>query len=67
MMWLKGTGWPLSGEKLGKRYILGGKNMRLKEIFKEFGGYCWSQPPRFRMPHSAAAIVTCFRQNGHCN
>jgi dihydroflavonol-4-reductase len=44
---------------VGERYILGGENMSLREILKELAAINGHNPPRFRMPHSAAAVVAC--------
>jgi len=43
--------------KIGERYILGGENMSLREILIELAAMAGHAPPRFRMPHSAAALV----------
>jgi len=48
--------------KIGERYILGGKNMSLREILNELAAIAGHTPPRFRMPHSAAAVVACISE-----
>ena len=48
--------------KIGERYILGGENMSLIEILKELAAIAGHTPPRFRMPHSAAAVVACISE-----
>jgi dihydroflavonol-4-reductase len=45
--------------EVGHRYILGGKNMSLREILKSLARIGGHRPPMFRMPHSAAALVAC--------
>ncbi len=45
--------------KTGEVYILGGKNMSLREILEELASIAGHKPPRFRMPHKAAAAVAC--------
>jgi len=47
--------------KNGERYILG-KNMSLIEILKELAAIAEHTPPRFRMSHSAAAVVACISE-----
>ena len=48
--------------EIGERYILGGENMSLREILKELAAINGHNPPRFRMPHSAAAVVACISE-----
>jgi dihydroflavonol-4-reductase len=38
--------------KIGERYILGARNMTLKEIFAELAFITGRQPPKFRLPHN---------------
>lgn len=47
---------------IGERYILGGKNMSLRDILIELADIAGHKPPRFRMPHSAAAVVACISE-----
>ena len=51
----------LRGE-IGERYILGGENMSLKAILTALANIAGHKPPRFRMPHSAAALVACISE-----
>jgi len=48
--------------KIGECYILGHKNMSLREILNELAAIAGHKPPRFRMPHSAAAAVACISE-----
>jgi len=48
--------------KIGECYILGNKNMSLREILNELAAIAGHKPPRFRMPHSAAAAVACISE-----
>jgi len=48
--------------KVGERYILGGQNMSLQGILKELAVIAGHRPPRFRMPHAAAAAVACISE-----
>ena len=55
--------------EIGERYILGGENLSLREILEELATLAGHSPPRFRMPHSAAALVagiseTCSKISG---
>ena len=55
--------------RIGERYILGGENMSLREILNTLAALAGHTPPRFRMPHSAAAVVariseTCSKISG---
>ncbi|MGH9356711.1 MAG: NAD-dependent epimerase/dehydratase family protein, partial [Terriglobia bacterium] len=38
----------------GERYLLGGKNMTLKEIFETLARYCGRSAPRWRVPYGMA-------------
>lgn len=50
------TGHLLAAEKgkIGERYILGGRNMTLKEILDVLAGITGRPAPRVRMPHAVA-------------
>ncbi len=48
--------------KTGERYILGGKNMSLREILEELADIGGHRPPLFRLPHGAAAAVACISE-----
>ncbi len=48
--------------KIGECYILGNKNMSLRVILNELAAIGGHKPPRFRMPHSAAAAVACISE-----
>ena len=36
---------------IGERYVLGGRNMTLREILAEVARICGRRPPRVRLPH----------------
>ncbi len=38
--------------KKGRRYILGGENMTLKEIFSEIAHFACKKPPKIKLPHN---------------
>jgi dihydroflavonol-4-reductase len=40
--------------KIGERYILGGRNMTLKEILAVLAGICGRPAPRIHLPHAVA-------------
>ncbi len=42
---------------IGERYILGGRNMSLKEIFEEIGRITGRPAPRLRLPHNLVLPV----------
>jgi dihydroflavonol-4-reductase len=44
---------------IGERYILGGSNMRLKEIFELLASITGRPAPRVRLPHAVAMAVGC--------
>ncbi len=48
--------------EIGARYILGGKNMSLREILEALALIGRHKPPLFRMPHWAAASVACLSE-----
>ncbi len=39
--------------RIGERYVLGGRNMSLKEILDEIAHLTGGKPPGFRLPHNA--------------
>jgi dihydroflavonol-4-reductase len=43
--------------KSGERYILGGRNMTLKEILAALASICARPAPRIRLPHAVALIA----------
>jgi dihydroflavonol-4-reductase len=43
--------------KIGERYILGGRNMTLKEILDALAGITGRPAPRVRMPHAVALVA----------
>jgi dihydroflavonol-4-reductase len=43
--------------RVGQRYILGGRNLFLKEIFETLGAITGRPAPRVRVPHSVAGVV----------
>jgi dihydroflavonol-4-reductase len=43
--------------RLGERYILGGRNMALREILAEVARICGRRPPRLRLPHGLVLPV----------
>jgi dihydroflavonol-4-reductase len=43
--------------KVGERYILGGQNMALKEIFVALASICGRPAPRIRLPHAVALFA----------
>jgi dihydroflavonol-4-reductase len=45
--------------RAGERYILGGKNMTLKEILGELARIAGRRAPRVRLPHAVAFAAAC--------
>ena len=45
--------------RIGERYILGGRNMTLKEILGELSGITGRPVPRIRLPHNLILPVAC--------
>ena len=43
--------------RIGERYILGGRNMALREILAEVARICGRRPPRLRLPHGLVLPV----------
>ena len=43
--------------RIGERYILGNENMTLKNFFMLIGEVSGIQPPRFKLPYSAAIAM----------
>ena len=43
----------------GERYILGNRNITLKEIFEIVASYSGRKPPRFRVPYPIALAYAC--------
>jgi dihydroflavonol-4-reductase len=43
--------------KTGERYILGGRNMTLKEILAALASICGRSAPRIRLPHAVALMA----------
>lgn len=56
---------------VGERYILGGKNMSLKEILTEIASLAGRRPPLLRLPHNLVMAIAYLAQgrayltNGH--
>ena len=42
---------------VGQRYVLGGYNMSLKEIFSKIASLTGRSPPRFRLPHNVVLPI----------
>jgi dihydroflavonol-4-reductase len=53
------VGHLLAAEKgrIGERYILGGRNMTLKEILEALAAIAGTAPPRVRLPHAVALVA----------
>ncbi|RME35496.1 MAG: NAD-dependent epimerase/dehydratase family protein [Gammaproteobacteria bacterium] len=53
------TGHLLAFERgrIGRRYILGGENLSLREILELVARLCGRRPPRLRLPHAAVLPV----------
>jgi len=53
------TGHLLAAErgKSGERYILGGRNMTLREILAVLANICGRHAPRIRLPHAVALLA----------
>ena len=45
--------------RTGERYILGGRNMTLKEILDVLAQITGSRAPRIRLPHAVALVAAC--------
>ncbi len=43
--------------RVGERYVLGGRNMTLREILAEVARICGRRPPRVRLPHGLVLPV----------
>ncbi len=48
--------------RVGERYILGGRNMTLKEIYDALSAITGQPSPRFRLPHIVALAAGCADQ-----
>lgn len=48
--------------QLGRRYILGGENLVLKEIFKRIARISGQAPPRIRLPLSLVLPIACLAE-----
>jgi len=48
--------------RIGERYILGGENMKLREILAEISRLVGRRPPRIRMPHTALLPVAAISE-----